>query len=88
MTNGNYTSSNFGGNTYGGSQTDPNGYVQGGAQAIPQKPTYSTGTSAFEPNDPIPEDTTNEETDSTPDRKHWPRFMDYFVKKNGGNDNN
>jgi len=34
--------------------------------------------SAFEPNDPIPEnvDTTN------PDRKHWPKFMDYFMKKN------
>ena len=33
---------------------------------------------AFEPNDPIPE---SAETPNT-DRKHWPKFMDYFMKKN------
>ena len=82
--NDNNAFSPFGGNVYGNGQNNPNGYAQNGAQPIPQRPVSTADSSTFEPNDPIPEDN-NEET---PDRKHWPRFMDYFVKKNGGGDNN
>ena len=35
-------------------------------------------TLSFEPNDPIPESSEA----SGVDRKHWPKFMDYFMKKN------
>ncbi len=46
-----------------------------------QPMTGGQQASAFEPNDPIPEVQNTSEA-SNPDRKHWPRFMDYFMKKN------
>ncbi len=56
---------------YGGYQSRM-GYPQTQPMAEAQQ------TATFEPNDPIPD---VQET-SNPDRKHWPRFMDYFMKKN------
>ena len=46
-------------------------------QAEPQK-TVET----FEPGDPIPDVKPEENVD----RKHRPRFVDYFMKKNNNND--
>ena len=37
-----------------------------------------TGGQAFEPDDPIPES----QAEEAPDRKHRPRFVDFFMKKN------
>ncbi len=48
-----------------------NGYTQ--SNGYPQQPN-----TFFEPNDPIP-DARQEET---PDRKHRPKFVDFFMKKN------
>ena len=52
-------------------QPIPNGYAQ--PNGYPQQPN-----TFFEPNDPIP-DARQEET---PDRKHRPKFVDFFMKKN------
>ena len=38
-------------------------------------------TGAFEPDDPIPDRNAAQE----PDRKHRPKFVDYFIKKNSDN---
>ncbi len=51
---------------YGGYQNAPV-YPQQGAQGAP---------SSFEPDDPIPD------KNEMPDRKHRPRFVDFFMKKN------
>ena len=40
-------------------------------------------SASFEPDDPIPEPTTNQ-TEETVDRKHRPRFVDFFMKRNNG----
>ena len=48
-----------------------NGYAPGG---------YAP-TGAFEPDDPIPDRNAAQE----PDRKHRPKFVDYFIKKNSDN---
>ena len=52
-------------------------YPQNVAQA-PQTPSVP-----FEPDDPIPEPAANQ-TEETVDRKHRPRFVDFFMKKNNG----
>ena len=50
-----------------------------GQYAQPMNQQYTqTGAQAFEPDDPIP-DSQGEEA---PDRKHRPRFVDFFMKKN------
>ena len=51
------------------------------AQPIPTEQVTATPTQngAFEPDDPIPD--LNEEKEKT-DRKHRPRFVDFFMKKN------
>lgn len=54
-----------------------NGYMPAYPQAEPQK-TVET----FEPGDPIPDVKPEENVD----RKHRPRFVDYFMKKNNNND--
>ena len=40
----------------------------------PATPRYAQPVSPFEPDDPIPE--------AEPDRKHRPRFVDFFMRKN------
>ncbi len=50
------------------------------AQPVP--PVEQAPATAFEPDDPIPETPVqNAETEKT-DRKHRPRFVDYFMKRN------
>ena len=50
-----------------------NGYAQ------PVQPMNApSANTTFEPDDPIPDTTTRENTD----RKHRPRFVDYFIKRN------
>ena len=51
-----------------------NGYAPNYAQPMPA-PVSNT---AFEPDDPIPEQKPEEPTD----RKHRPRFVDFFMKRN------
>ena len=50
-----------------------NGYM--GQAATPTQTPYANPVSAFEPDDPIPEGDTS-------DRKHRPRFVDFFMRKN------
>ncbi len=47
--------------------------------AQPIQPPAEPINSVFEPDDPIPE--AKEEGDEKPDRKHRPRFVDFFMKK-------
>lgn len=50
------------------------------AQPIPQpQPMQPQQAAAFEPDDPIPDSYKNEEKT---DRKHRPKFVDYFIKRN------
>lgn len=49
------------------------------AQPMPQQPIQPMA--AFEPDDPIPE---KKQEEQPVDRKHRPRFVDYFMKKNSG----
>ena len=63
-------------------------------QAMPMQPAYvsqpqtvapvQTPSAPFEPDDPIP-DVQAERTPQEPDRKHRPRFVDYFMKRNSDN---
>ena len=54
----------------------PNAYQPYGAQTEPQQtPAYAQPVAPFEPDDPLPE---AEKTD----RKHRPRFVDFFMRKN------
>lgn len=48
--------------------------------AQPIAPAAPVQNGAFEPDDPIPEPM--EESKETTDRKHRPRFVDYFMKRN------
>ena len=48
--------------------------------AQPMQPMGESAKSVFEPDDPIPE-ATEEEDDEKVDRKHRPRFVDFFMKK-------
>ena len=60
-------------------------YPQSMAQPMPQnvvQPTQMPNAS-FEPDDPIPEPTATQ-TEETVDRKHRPRFVDFFMKRNNG----
>ena len=54
-------------------------------QPIPQNVAQAPQTPSvpFEPDDPIPEPTANQ-TEETVDRKHRPRFVDFFMKRNNG----
>lgn len=50
-------------------------------QAQPAQPMqYAQPARPFEPDDPIPDQTTSQES---VDRKHRPRFVDFFMRKNG-----
>ena len=49
-------------------------------QPMPMQPIAPTQNATFEPDDPIPDDTQNDA-----DRKHRPRFVDYFIKRNSDN---
>ena len=55
--------------------------VQPIAQNVAQTP--QAPIAPFEPDDPIPEPTANQ-TEETVDRKHRPRFVDFFMKRNNG----
>ena len=50
------------------------------APAQPMPPVAESG--AFEPGDPIPEPTATPTEGEKKDKKHRPRFVDYFMKKN------
>ena len=54
-------------------------------QPMPQKVAQPAQmpNAPFEPDDPIPEPTANQ-TEETVDRKHRPRFVDFFMKRNNG----
>ena len=53
-------------------------------QPVPQNVAQpQTPSAPFEPDDPIPEPTANQ-TEETVDRKHRPRFVDFFMKRNNG----
>ncbi len=69
--------------TYGAPQA-PNAYPPVYAQPVPAQPVQPAQpapVNAFEPDDPIP-DVTPQAEQPAPDRKHRPRFVDYFMKKN------
>lgn len=59
-----------------------NGY----APAYPQQPQpvapVQPANVAFEPDDPIPDTSVNQTEAQPTDRKHRPRFVDYFMKRN------
>ncbi len=59
---------------YGGYPYPDNGMQNAPMQAIPVPPP--TAPAAFEPDDPIPDKM------QAPDRKHRPRFVDFFMKRN------
>ncbi|MBP3433696.1 MAG: cell division protein FtsZ [Clostridia bacterium] len=50
-------------------------------QNMPPVQPMGNGNISFEPDDPIPGPTDERSTDNT-DRKHRPRFVDYFMRKN------
>lgn len=54
-------------------------------QPMPQNVAQPAQTPSvpFEPDDPIPEPTVNQ-AEETVDRKHRPRFVDFFMKRNNG----
>ncbi len=56
-----------------------NGYAAGGF-AQPNYPQQPTENVAFEPDDPIP--VAKQEETPTPDKKHRPKFVDFFIRKN------
>ena len=56
------------------------------AQYQPQPQTPVQAPTAFEPDDPIPE-TSASQTEQRTDRKHRPRFVDFFMKKKPPQDN-
>ncbi len=58
------------------SQPYPNPYAYAQNAAYPQASAYPTEPAAFEPDDPIPDKT------ETVDRKHRPRFVDFFMRRN------
>lgn len=60
----------YGGQPYGAPQPAP-------LYAQPVQPVAPVQNGAFEPDDPIPEP-----AQETTDRKHRPRFVDFFMKKN------
>ncbi len=63
---------------YGQSYQNPQ---TGYAQPKPVQPMgYAQPTQSFEPDDPIPDQVNRQEP---VDRKHRPRFVDYFMRKNG-----
>ena len=62
-------------------QFEPYAPAQNAYPYMPQQPVQPVSNS-FEPDDPIP-DTNEQET--APDRKHRPRFVDFFMKKNSDN---
>ena len=64
-------------------QPQQGGYAPAYAQPVqqPQQPVAPVQNGAFEPDDPIPEPT-KYQTGETTDRKHRPRFVDYFMKRN------
>ena len=51
--------------------------------AQPVAQPVQTPSAPFEPDDPIPEPTENQK-EETVDRKHRPRFVDFFMKRNNG----
>lgn len=59
--------------------------IQPMAQPMPQNVVQPTQTPSapFEPDDPIPEPTAKQ-AEETVDRKHRPRFVDFFMKRNNG----
>lgn len=73
------------------SYTQPQSYAPTYAQPIQpmqpmQQPTaqpVQPQTASFEPDDPIPDPTANQ-AEETVDRKHRPRFVDFFMKRNNG----
>ncbi len=69
-----YPEQNYGAPTapYGGYPYQPANV--GGYQSAPN--VMPTRTASFEPDDPIPDKS------EAPDRKHRPRFVDFFMKKN------
>ena len=62
-------------------QPMPQPMAQPMAQNVVQ-PTQTPSVS-FEPDDPIPEPTANQAEENV-DRKHRPRFVDFFMKRNNG----
>lgn len=70
-------------NGYGQAQTMAYGNPYGNpAPEYPQpvQPANYPQNDTFEPNDPIPDTSLREE--SLPDKKHRPKFMDFFMKRN------
>ncbi len=58
-----------------------NGYAAGGFAQPNYPQPQPTENVAFEPDDPIPVAKTAEETPA-PDKKHRPKFVDFFIRKN------
>ncbi len=81
---------------YGAAQSQPN-FTQNGyaypqptqtvqtAQPVQPVAPMQTASVAFEPDDPIPDATATQPETPPTDRKHRPRFVDYFMKKNSEN---
>ncbi|MBE7068524.1 MAG: cell division protein FtsZ [Clostridiales bacterium] len=69
--------------SYGAQQGQPlGGYAPVYPQPMQQQPVAQpTEEGAFEPGDPIPEPIP-QQTEEQKDRKHRPRFVDYFMRKN------
>ncbi|MBQ8684875.1 MAG: cell division protein FtsZ [Clostridia bacterium] len=50
--------------------------------AQPMQPIEPIPTAAFEPDDPIPEAAQKQPEETPVDRKHRPKFVDYFMRRN------
>ncbi len=60
--------------------TQPNGYESYPTQSVPPVPPTPVEPTHFEPDDPIPDKT------EKVDRKHRPRFVDFFLRKNNADE--
>ena len=64
---------------YAAAQAQANEYMSNVQPVQPMPNAYMQPNPSFEPNDPIPDAPQKEEA---PDKKHRPKFVDFFMKKN------
>ena len=72
----------YGQQPYAAAQAQANEYMSNVQPVQPMVNAYTPPVNtAFEPNDPIPDAA----QENSPDRKHRPKFVDFFMKKNSEN---